>query len=137
MCRATQWRAGASQPSRATSPIFLSYVALPYIYLPTKLLRAVLFYSHNMCLAHAQITTRGFSCSMYIPQCQVCVLLVVGLRFTGYTAALCTTSGSFACCWLAYTSNNLYCISLLNSSIILCRTFSWITPAHQQCSTFC
>ena len=59
------------------------------------------------CLAHAQIYVSSFDlythpCSFYSMyySWEVCVLLVVGLRFTA--AAPCTsTAGSLACCWLA------------------------------------
>ena len=57
------------------------------------------------------------------------MLLVVGLRFTGYTAAPCTTAGSLACCWLG--SPIMQCIHLL---VLLAPRVAVETPAVFICS---
>ena len=66
---------------------------------------------------------------------QVRVLLVVSLSFTGYTAVLATTAGSFACCWIAII--NFLHQSFVTSSIIFCRTSLPLANNGQHSASSC
>ena len=143
---AAYWRVGASQPSRPTGTNFRDIVFPDF----TKSLQ----FTYTVSRACASIYRLRVICTI------ACCWWYIGLRFAGSTAVLCTTAGSFACCYFLpqpFVNSSIICSQLcmllaciyIHKQPVLqssssCSTppsflpyISWIAPARQQCSTFC